>query len=248
MKLSLPFGRAKKPSVDDAGPEARPSAVASPYLNARRNWNDHVYAVMRQALVWKIVGIAGLLMGIAAIASSHQLAKQSKFVPYVIEVNQLGEYQAVRRADRLVGVTEQMVKATVSAFIQNARLVTPDVALQRKAIFNLYAHLSPDDPSTMKMNEWLDGSSDRNPFNRAKTETVTIEQEFGPMQQSAESWQIDWVETVRDRNGAVVGKPSRWRAVVSVYIVPPDTTTTEQQVLRNPIGVWVRDWNWARQP
>jgi type IV secretion system protein TrbF len=92
----------------------------------------------------------------------------------------------------------------VASFINDARLVTPDIALQRKAIFRVYAMLSANDPATAKSNQWFNGSEDASPFNRAKKETVSIEIHT-VIPQTPETWQVDWVETVYDRQGKSVG-------------------------------------------
>ena len=99
-------------------------------------------------------------------------------------------------------------------------MVTPDVALQRKAIFGVYAMLSPDDPATAKMNEFLNGRPDWNPFKRAEKETVSTEI-VSVMAQTPETWQVDWTETVRDRQGFVKIPPYRMRALVTMYVAEP---------------------------
>jgi type IV secretory pathway TrbF-like protein len=38
------------------------------------------------------------------------------------------------------------------------------------------------------------------------------------------------------------------RALVTVYTVPSTPQTTEEQVRNNPLGIYVRDFSWSRQP
>jgi type IV secretory pathway TrbF-like protein len=45
---------------------------------------------------------------------------------------------------------QRVVHASVAAFINDLRMVTPDIALQRRAIFRAYAMLSNNDPSNSK--------------------------------------------------------------------------------------------------
>jgi type IV secretion system protein VirB5 len=61
---------------------------------------------------------------------------------------------------------------------------------------------------------------------------------------SATSWQVDWMETTRDRDGVLVGKPMHMRAVLEVYILPPSTHAKESDIQRNPLGIFVRDFTW----
>jgi type IV secretion system protein VirB5 len=134
----------------------------------------------------------------------------------------------------------------LAAWVADARTVTPDIALQRKAIFRVYAMLAPNDPATAKMTEALNGNEHVNPFKRAEKETVNVEVET-PLQQTAETWQVDWTETTRDRQGAMTRTAQRWRALITIYTAEPSSDTTEAQMRDNPFGVHVRDFTWAKQ-
>jgi type IV secretion system protein VirB5 len=92
------------------------------------------------------------------------------------------------------------------------------------------------------MNEWLNGNPNANPFKRAETEMVSVEIK-SVMPQTDSTWQVDWVETVRDRKGVTVSDPIRMRALVTVYVAPP---TTEEQMRKNPLGIFVRDFSWTK--
>lgn len=230
MKL---FDKAKEPARDN------------PYLNARRVWNAHEGEILSSRRTWQIIGILSLLIALSAVGGIVYIGQQSKFVPYVVAVDKLGNAAAISRADRAAPVDSRVMQATLAAFINDARLVTPDVAVQRAAIFRLYAHLAPNDPATLKMTEFLNGSEDANPFKRAATETVHIEI-TSALPQSAETWQIDWIEETRNREGALK-QSVRMRALVTAYVAPPDNRTGEEQIRRNPLGIFVRDFSWAKQ-
>jgi type IV secretion system protein VirB5 len=38
----------------------------------------------------------------------------------------------------------------------------------------------------------------------------------------------------------------KMRALLTIVIVPPTTATSESQLRRNPLGVYVQDINWSR--
>ncbi len=218
----------------------------NPYLSARRTWNDHVGAVVASRQTWQMVGILSLLIALASVGGMIHIASQSRFVPYVVEVDKLGQAVAVAPAQRAAAVDQRVVHASVASFISDARLVTPDVALQRKAVFRLYSMLSASDPATAKTNEWLNGVEDSNPFKRAARETVSTEV-LSVLPQTPDTWQVDWMETARDRQGVMKGQPFRMRALVTVYTVLATPETTEEQVRNNPLGIYVRDFSWSKQ-
>lgn len=227
-------------------PERREAASINPYLNARREWNHHVGGVLSASRTWQVIGIVSLLIALVAVAGMIHLGSQSKFIPYVVEVDTHGQVRAVQPADVATPADPRVIHAAVATFINDARLVTPDVSVQRNAVYQVYAMLSPNDPATAKMNEWFNGHADASPFKRAAKETVSIEI-ASVIPQSAETWQVDWVETVRDRQGAMKGPPYRMRALITIYLVAPTPATTEEQIRKNPLGIFVRDMSWSKQ-
>ena len=123
--------------------------------------------------------------------------------------------------------------------------MTPDVALQRKAVFRVYHKLSSKDPATAKMNEWLNGTDESSPFKRAAKEMVSVEIK-SVLPQTPDTWQVDWVETTRDRQGVVKAPPVTMRALVTTYTAETTSQTTEEQVRNNPLSIFVRDFSWSR--
>jgi type IV secretion system protein VirB5 len=192
---------------------------------------------------WQLVGVAALLIGLAGVAGIAYIGSKSKFVPYVIEVNKLGEAVAVGPAQVAAPADPRVVRASLAAFIASARLVTPDVNLQREAIFRTYAMLHSKDPAAQQMNEWYNGNKDASPFARAAKVTVTTDiNSVLPI--SGSTWQVDWQETTRDRTGALVGQPVHMRAMLTVYLEPPATTGDEAAIQRNPLGIYVSTYTW----
>ena len=135
------------------------------------------------------------------------IGSQSKFVPYVIEVDKLGQTHAVSIADRAAPADPRVIHSLLARAVTLDRMVPPDVVVQRNAIFELYASLNPSDPAALKMNEYLGSDSETSPFKRASKETVDV-QITSVIPQSDETWQVDWVETVRARgDGSVIPFP-----------------------------------------
>ena len=76
-------------------------------------------------------GIAGLLIGLAAVGGVIHLSSQSKYIPFVVEVNKLGEPLAISQAQLLKPVDPRVIQQELGAFISQARRVTPDFTLER---------------------------------------------------------------------------------------------------------------------
>lgn len=230
-------------------PSARPAKAdekpTNPYLDARRAWNEHVGAILESRQSWQMIGMLSLLIALAAVGGNIYIGSQSKYIPYAVEVDRLGRAQGMGIIQPTTQTDPRIVQTVVNAFISNARMVTPDRGLQRKAVFALYAHISGTDPAFIKMNEWLNGTPESSPFARAEKEMVSAEIK-SVLQQTPETWQVEWIENRLDRKGARIGAPTTWRALVTAYVAAPDASTTEKQMQENPLGVYIRDFSWSQ--
>ncbi len=218
----------------------------NPYLSARRTWNDHMRGVQSSRTMWQLLALLCLLIALAAVGGVIAIGSQSKFIPYVVQVNKLGEAVAVARADMAGETDPRVVHASLASFINDLRMVTPDVALQRKAIFRAYAMLANNDPATAKANQWFNGSELSSPFKRAETQTVNVEI-ISVIPQSPETWQVDWLEKIYGRQGHLTEQPFKMRALLRIYNKPTTPSTTEEQIRNNPLGIYIQDFSWSKQ-
>ncbi len=218
----------------------------NPYLSARRSWNDHMESMAASRNMWQILAILSLMITLAAVGGIIHIGSQSKFIPYVVQIDHLGEAIAVARADMAAPADPRVIHASVASFINDLRMVTPDIALQRRAIFRAYAMLSSEDPATAKTNVWLNGTDTSSPFKRAANETVNIEI-ISIIPQSPETWQVIWQESVYDRQGHPKEPSFMMRALLTIYSIDSTANTTEDQIRNNPLGIYVRDYSWAKQ-
>ena len=217
----------------------------NPYLDARKKHNEYESSRNASLRLWKLFGLLGLLWSGRCRGMIH-IGSQSKFVPYVIEVDKLGQTLPVSVADKAAPADPRIVSSLLARAITLARMVTPDVVVQRNAIFELYASLDSSDPAALKMQEYLGSDSDTSPFKRAAKETVDV-QITSVIPQSDETWQVDWMETVRARGDGSIISRFRMRALVRIYVVPPTNRTSEEQIRKNPLGIFIRDFNWSKQ-
>lgn len=239
------FSRRNEATEEDSGDIlAAKKKVNNPYLNARRSWNGHVMGVMSSIQIWQTVGIVSLLIVVGAVGGLIHIGAQSKIIPMVFQQDASANTVSVTLLDRVPDAVVTDYQQAVTNFITNTRMVTPDIALQRKAVYAAYAYLAPQDPATMKVNEYLNGSPERHPFKRAENETVSVEIRSA-LPQTKESWQVDWIETVRSRDGQLKGPPIKMRALVTVY--QNKDTPVDQNTFVNGHFIFVRDFNWSKQ-
>ena len=211
----------------------------NPYLAARQEWNERYGSYVVAARAWRIVGITGLLMAVIGFSYALYQSTQVKLVPYIVEVDRLGTAASAGFPQQIEYADARVVRATLGSFVANFRSVTPDAVVQKQYIDRTYALLRTSDPATEKINAWFRGNS---PFDRAVTMTVAIEvTNIVPL--SNQSYQVDWTEFQRDRQGKELGT-RRYRGIATVTLTPPQ----DEAVIRfNPIGLYLRDFEWTAQ-
>ncbi len=213
--------------------------LANPYIAARNEWNERYGSYVRSAAAWRIVGIAGMTMAVIGFGYALYQSTQVKLVPYIVEVDKFGTAVNAGFPQQIEYADPRVVRATLGSFVSNFRSVTPDAVVQKQYIDRTYALLRTSDPATEKVNAWFRSNS---PFEKAKNSTVAIEVN-NIVALSNQSYQLDWTEFERDRRGKETAV-RRFRGIATVTLTPPQ----DEGVIRlNPIGLYLRDFDWTAQ-
>lgn len=211
----------------------------NPYIAARQEWNERYGSYVKEALAWRVVGIASLSLASVGFSFALYQSTQIKLVPYIVEVDSLGGLANVGFPQQVEQADPRIVRASLNSFVASFRSVTPDAVVQKQYIDRAYAHLRTGDPATQRVNDWFRSNS---PFDRARTLTVAIEvNNIVPL--SGQSYQLDWTEYERDRQGKERAV-RRFRGVTTVTLTAPQDEPT---IRLNPIGLYVVDFDWTAQ-
>ncbi len=211
----------------------------NPYLAARQEWNERYGDYIQAARNWRLVGVTALVMAVIGFGYALFQSTQVKLVPYIVEVDKLGTAVTAGTPQQIEYADPRVVRATLGAFVSNLRSVTPDAVVQKQYIDRTYALLRTADPATEKVNAWYRGNS---PFDKAKTATVAVEVS-NIVALSSQTYQIDWTEYERDRKGKETAS-RRFRGIATVTLTPPQ----DEGVIRlNPIGLYLKDFEWTAQ-
>ena len=210
-----------------------------PYLAGRLEWNERYGGFVREARAWRAVAVLSLVLATVGLGYALYLSRQSRIIPYIVEVDRLGSPVAVGVPERIEYADQRVVRATLANFVSSFRSVTPDAVVQKTYIDRTYALLRASDPSTQKINAWFRSNS---PFEAAKRVTIAVEVS-NIVSLSERTWQIDWTEFERDRRGRETAN-RRFRGIATVTLTEP----LDEAVIRlNPIGLYVRDFDWTAQ-
>lgn len=217
------FKRKTKPPVAEKG--------GSPYLNGREEWLERYGSYISRAAQWRMAAFICLIITVVSISGNVIQASQVKTIPYIIEVDKLGNMGAVARADRASATPKRLIQAEIAKCISDWRTVTADVELQQKMIERLSFFMAGSAKGVLR--QWYEAN---NPYEIAKTgKLVHVEIKGLPLPVSSDSYRVEWVETVRSHAGVMLDSHS-YEATVTIQINPP---TADAVLLRNPGGVYI---------
>lgn len=216
-------------------PNAPHSAI---YAAARQEYNEQVGSIAAERNTWRMTALGALGVAGIAVAGIAYIGAQNHAVPYVIEVDKLGDPLAIGRANVAAPADPRVIRAQLGRWISNVRTVFTDVAAQRRIITDAYAIMSRNGTAYRAINEYYAANS---PFERARTETIGV-QVNSVIPLSAGAWQIQWTENHRGRDGSLLPKED-YRGVVTISVNPPADDAT---ILANPIGLFIETIEWQR--
>ena len=210
----------------------------NPYLDARREWNERYGSYIQEARRWRTVAAVAAAITLLAVGGVVWIGGQSKLVPFLVMINQKGE-ALVGRVATPGEVNDDMIRALLAGFVEDWRSVSVDGGMQKKMIDNVYAHLSGGDPAFNSINTYYQGN---NPYELAGRQVVSVDIK-SVLRTTKDSLQIEWQEQTHDRKGNLI-KTESWKASVIVTLIPPKT---EDVIMRNPVGLYVKELTWSQQ-
>ncbi len=214
----------------------RTPAPETPYQRAGQLWDERIGSARVQARSWRLIAFGCL--GLTTVLSGGLLwqSLQSRVVPYVVEVDRLGEARAVSPAEAGYHPTDPQVAWFLSRFITDVRSVSLDPVLMRQEWLSAY------DFTTKRGAVFLgDYARTADPFGHVGEKTVSV-QVTSVVRASDRSFQVKWIETAYER-GNQTGT-SHWTAILTVLLSPPSSADT---LRRNPLGLYVDAIDWSRE-
>lgn len=210
-------------------------ALDNPYLSARREWNERYGDYIARARSWRWAAFAALAVSLVLAIGVVWQAAQSKVVPYVVEVDKLGDAVAVARADRASSADVRVIKAQLAAWIVDVRSVSSDPLAQKSALSRSYVMAAAT--ATIFLNDYYRQHS---PFSQPRTVAVSVD---AVLPVSKQTYQLQWSEDARDLQGRDLAT-THWLASVTVAFDPP---TDERGILSNPLGLYITGINWTQR-
>jgi|MDSZ01.2.fsa_nt_gb type IV secretion system protein TrbF len=208
----------------------------TPYQRAGQLWDERIGSARAQAKNWRLMAFGGLFLTTGLSGALVWQSMQSRVVPYVVEVDALGQAQAVAPAAKDYRPTDPQIAWFLGRFITGVRARSLDPVLMRENWLSAYDFAT--ERASLFLGEYARTS---NPFADVGRKTVSV-QVTSIVRASDTSFQVKWTEQQYERGS--LASTSRWTAMLTVKIKPPRLA----DVLRkNPLGLYVDAIDWSRE-
>lgn len=208
----------------------------TPYQRAGQIWDERIGSARAQARNWRLMALGGLFLSSALSGGLLWQSMQSRVMPYVVEVDRLGEAKAIAPAHTRYRPTDPQIAWHLSRFIMNVRSISLDPVLMREHWLSAYAFVT--DRAGRFLGEYARSAD---PFGQVGRRAVSV-QVTSVVRASDRSFQVKWIETAYER-GSLVGT-SRWTAILTVMVRPPSSA---EALRKNPLGLYVEAIDWSRE-
>jgi type IV secretion system protein VirB5 len=208
----------------------------TPYQRAGQLWDERIGSARVQARNWRLMAFGGLILSSGLSCGLVWQSMQSRVIPYVVEVDRLGQPLALAPADAGYHPTDPQIAWHLGRLIANIRSVSLDPVLMRQNWLAAYDFVSPR--GRLFLDEYARASK---PFDAIGEHTVAV-QVTSVVRASTSSFQVKWIERRFDR-GALAAT-SRWTAILPVVVQPPRSADT---LRKNPLGLYVDGLDWSRE-
>jgi len=208
----------------------------TPFQRAGQLWDERIGSARVQARNWRLMAFGCLGLTSALSGGLLWQSVQSRVVPYVVEVDKLGEPRAVAPAEAGYRPTDPLIASFLGRFISDVRTVSLDPVLMRQAWLSAY------DFTTKRGAVFLgDYARAADPFGHIGERTTSV-QITSVVRASDRSFQVKWIETAYER-GALVGS-SHWTGILT-YV--SNTPSSADMLRRNPLGLYIDAIDWSRE-
>lgn len=208
----------------------------TPYQRAEQIWDERIGSARVQAKNWRLMAFGCLVLSAGLAASVIWQSNQSHIVPYVVEVDKLGEAQAVAPAIANYQPSDGEIAWFLSRFIADVRSLSSDPVIARKNWLEAYDYTTSH--GAAYLNQF---AHEHDPFKDIGERTVSV-QVTSVVRVSGESFQVKWIEQHFDHDA--VSSTEHWTGILTVVTKPP---TTAEVLRKNPLGIYINAIDWSRE-
>ncbi|BAK84664.1 VirB8 protein [Novacetimonas maltaceti] len=208
----------------------------TPYQQAAQIWDERIGSARVQARNWRLMAFGSLFLSAALGVGLVWQSARGTIVPWVVQVDKLGQAQVIGPATAAYVPTDPQVSWYLARFIEDVRSLSADPVVVRQNWLRAYDFTMISGAQALN-----DYARLNDPFSRIGHEQVEVDVS-SVIRASPGSFRVAWTER-HYRDGAFTGT-ERWTAILTVMIVTPRTA---DRLRKNPLGIFVTAINWSKE-
>ena len=157
-------------------------------------------------------------------------------VPWVVQVDKLGQAQAVAPAIADYRPTDPQIAFHLARFIEQVRSIPADAIIVRQNWLRAYDFTTQ--AGALALNDYARAND---PFTKVGKQQVAVEVS-SVIRASPDSFRVAWIER-RYQDGALAST-ERWSAILTIALQTPRDA---EKLRANPLGIYVNAINWSKE-
>lgn len=211
-------------------------APETPYQKAAQVWDDRIGSARVQARNWRLMAFGSLVISAGFASALIYQSAQGTAVPWVVEVDKLGQAQAIAPAAAGFQPADPQVAWHLARFIEQTRSIPADPTIVRQNWLRAYEWTT--DRGAAALNDYARAND---PFAKVGKQQVAVEVS-SVIRASPDSFRVAWTE--RHFENGQLGVTERWTAILTIVIQPPRDV---DRLKVNPLGIYINAVNWSRE-
>jgi type IV secretion system protein VirB5 len=208
----------------------------TPYQRAAQVWDERIGSARVQARNWRLMAFGCLILSGGFASALVWQSTTGNVVPWVVEVDNLGEAQAVGPAAADFEPSDPQIAFHLARFIEQVRAIPADAIIVRQNWLRAYEFTT--DRGALALNAYARAND---PFTRVGEQQVAVEVS-SVIRASPNSFRVAWTE--RHYENGQLSTTERWTAILTIVIQPPRDA---ERLRANPLGIYVNAINWSRE-
>lgn len=205
----------------------------TPYQRAQQEWDTRIGTSRSQARNWRICAFFSLSIVVALAWLLVFVVTSHKEKIFIAEITKEGRVVNVAPLSVRYQPNEAQKEYFVTHFIELVKTLTLDPVAVKQNWIDAYNFLS--NRGAEQLNAYF---KQNNPIALLGKKTVRVQiTDINPV--SVNTMHVRWVETTTNTNGQEEDKKN-YSGVFTLALKQP---TTREQILRNPLGIYIVDFN-----
>jgi type IV secretory pathway TrbF-like protein len=205
----------------------------SPVYEAnRKEWSERYGRYRAEARMWRWVSLGLVITTGIAVTDAVWQSTQSHVVPYVLQVDKLGESITVQRLEASSAFDPSRIKPQLAKWVYDVRTVYKDLNALTPLYTEAYAWVDQSSEAKNQLDAYYVANR---PNVRAAKETVSTTVE-SVMPQGGDIWIVDWYEDSAQGDKGTFR--TYWRMNVRIMASPPKS---EAEMMANAGGFYI-EW------